>query len=315
MFEQTEWVWMDGSAVRWSDATVHVSAHGLHYGTGVFEGIRCYQTANGPAIFRLDAHLDRLFASAETHGIEIPFSREELVQGAYEVVLRNGFQSCYLRPICFYGSNTLGLLPKQCPVHVSIVAFPWDPMHGSRSLTEGVAVEVSRWVKFHGRMMPTTAKACGQYLNSILALRVASEHGFDDALLLNMDGTIAEASGENLFLVKDGRLVTNGVNDSILMGVTRDSVVTLARNLGLPFEIRSITVKELLEADEAFLTGTAAEVTPIRQVAEVTLSGGKPGPVTRKLQQAYFGAVKGSDTTYKHWLNFVPQESLCDHIQ
>lgn len=315
MFEQTEWVWMDGALVRWNDATVHVSAHGLHYGTGVFEGIRCYEIAEGPAIFRLDAHLDRLYASARTHGIEIPFSREDLAAGAFEVIQRNNFRSCYLRPICYYGSNSLGLLPKRCPVHVSIVAFPWDPMHGSRSLTEGVTVEVSRWVKFHGRMMPTTAKACGQYLNSILALRAATDNGFDEALLLNVDGTIAEASGENLFIVKGGRLVTNGADDSILMGVTRESVLTIAENLGVLVEIRSLRVKELLESDEAFLTGTAAEVTPVRQVAEVTLNGGAPGPITRKLQAAYFDVVKGCDSTYKHWLNLVPQETFCDHIQ
>jgi branched-chain amino acid aminotransferase len=315
MFEQSQWVWTDGAMVPWKEATVHVSAHGLHYGTGVFEGIRCYATADGPAIFRADAHIERLYASAEMHGMRTPFSREEIVRAMHEVVQRNGFQSCYLRPICYYGSDNLGLLPRRCPVHVSIVAFPWDPLHGSRSITEGVKVEVSPWVKFHGSMVPTTAKACGQYLNSILALRAASDNGFDEAILLNMDGTIAEASGENLFIVSGNKLVTNGEQDSILMGVTRDSVITIARELGFNVQIRSMEVKELMIADEAFLTGTAAEVTPIRQVEGTVLSGGKPGPITRTLQEAYFAVVKGCNPAYRHWLEYVPQETTCDRTQ
>jgi branched-chain amino acid aminotransferase len=315
MFDEAQWLWMDGAVVPWNDATVHVSAHALHYGTGVFEGIRCYETPDGPAVFRLDAHLDRLFASAETYGIWIPCTRKELFNAVLEVVQRNGFQSCYIRPICFHGSHSLGLLPDRCPVHVSVMAWPWDPLHGNAALKHGVRVDISRWLKFSGEMMPTTAKACGQYLNSILALRAANGAGCQDSILLNVQGSVAEASGENLFIVKDNMIATNGEGDSILLGVTRDSVVTLARDLGLPVQIRTIELPELLNADEAFLTGTAAEITPIREVGDAVLGCGRPGPVTQRLQQTYSGVVRGHNPPYRHWLSYVSQESNCDRAQ
>lgn len=315
MFDEVNWVWMDGAIVSWNEATVHVSAHALHYGTGVFEGIRCYETPDGPAVFRLDAHLERLFASAETYGIRIPWTRKELSNAVLEVVQRNAFQSCYIRPICFHGSHDLGLLPDRCPVHISIMSWPWAPLHGDAALKHGVRVDISRWLKFGGEMMPTTAKACGQYLNSILALRAANGAGCQDSILLNLQGAIAEASGENLFIVKDNTIITNGEQDSILLGVTRDSVVTLARDLGLPVEVRSIELAELLNADEAFLTGTAAEITPIREVGDAVLSCGRPGPATQTLQQAYSGAVRGHSPAYRHWLSYVSQELSCDRTQ
>lgn len=311
MFEQTQWVWVDGSMVRWREATVHVSAHALHYGTGVFEGIRCYETAQGPAIFRLDAHLDRFYMSAETYGMRIPFSRRDLTEAIYDVVRSNGFRSCYIRPICYRGSHDLGLLPDRCPVHASVIAWPWATYHGGNSREEGVRVEISRWRKFHSTMMPTTAKACGQYLNSILALRDANGGGYDESLLLNVDGTISEGSGENIFTVKNGAIATNDGEHSILMGVTRDSIITIARNLGLQVHVRAIELRDLVEADEAFFTGTAVEVTPIREINHAAIGTGKPGPVTRALQQAFFEIVKGRNRSYGNWLQLVPNGPAC----
>ena len=305
MFEQSAWVWMDGTIVPWADATVHVSTHALHYGTGVFEGIRCYETPQGPAIFRLDAHLDRLFASAGVHGIEIPFGKAELTAGICELVRKNSFQSCYLRPICFYGSGALGLSPARCPVRVSILAWPWNSYLGDEALTRGARVSVSRWRKFHFSMMPTTAKACGQYLNSILALREATSKGYDEALLLELNGSISEGSGENLFIVRNKLVVTNDERHSILMGVTRDSIVTIARDLGFKVETRAFDVEDLRTADEAFFTGTAAEVTPVCAVDETQIGAGVRGPVTETIQRTFLAVVAGREPAYRHWLHLV----------
>src|SRR5882724_2850935 len=281
-FEQSKWVWMNGELVQWANATVHVSVHGLHYGSGVFEGLRCYETVDGPAVFRLEAHLERLFASAQVYGIEIAYSLDELAAAVRSLIERNEFRSCYIRPICFYGSDGLGLHPRNCPVEVVILAWPWAPYLGSEGLENGVRVTVSPWLKFHSQMLPTTAKACGQYLNSILAVRDAVARGFDEALLLDTDGHIAEGSGENLFLVRDGRLVTNDERHSILLGITREVVMQIARDLGYRVETRALRLDDLLNADEAFFTGTAAEVTPIREVDGVPINDGRRGPVTRQ---------------------------------
>jgi branched-chain amino acid aminotransferase len=305
MFEQAKYVWQDGAMVPWSEATVHVSSHALHYGTGVFEGIRCYGTEEGPAIFRLDAHVDRWLASAEVYGIRMRFSRQELTQAICETVRQNGFESCYVRPICYYGSHSLGLIPDHCPVGVSILAWPWKNLHGGDPLTKGVHITVSRWTKFHSSMMPTTAKACGQYLNSIIALREAAGAGFDEALLLDRDGMLAEGSGENLFFVRNNVIYTNDERSSILLGITRDSVITLARDLGFRVEVGSMTVDALLAADEAFFTGTAAEVAPIRAIDHKPIGTGTRGKITEALQKAFFAAVTGHDRKYRHWLQFA----------
>jgi branched-chain amino acid aminotransferase len=308
MFEQTKSVWMDGEIVAWADATVHVSSHALHYGTGVFEGIRCYDTDKGPAIFRAEAHLDRFFASAAIYGLQIPFSPAQLMEAMCELIRLNSFRSCYLRPICYYGSGSLGLLPDRCPMHASILAFPWNTMHGDEALQRGVHIGVSRWTKFHSSMMPTTAKACGQYINSILALREAVSEGFDEALLLDLSGSVCEGSGENLFLIKDGILLTNDERHSILMGVTRDAVVAIARDLGIPVETRALQLEELTDADEAFFTGTAAEVTPIRALGGKPIGNGGRGPITQKIQQKFFSVVAGREPAYDHWLHRVPMD-------
>lgn len=304
-FEQSQWVWKNGALLQWADATVHVSAHALHYGSGVFEGIRCYDTAQGPAVFRLDAHLKRLYESASVYGIEIPFTVDELTNGICTTINSNEFKSCYVRPICFYGSGHLSVNPRDCPIEVVIFAWPWAAYLGEDGVKNGVRVTVSPWRKFHSRMMPSTAKACGQYLNSILAVRDAVARGYDEALLLDSSGCIAEGSGENLFVVKGGTVVTNDERHSILVGVTRDCVLHIARDLGYAVETRAIALEDLLSADEAFLTGTAAEITPIRDVDGTKVGDGSRGPVTRKVQDIFFAATKGCESRYRHWLHFV----------
>ena len=306
-FDQTQWVWRNGEIIRWEDANTHVSSHALHYGSGVFEGMRCYATDDGPAVFRLDAHLDRLYGSGSVYGLEIPYRREELAEAISELIRLNEFDSCYVRPLCYYGTSTLGVHPAKCPVEVVILTWPWAAYLGDEGLDKGVRVTVSPWLKFHSQMMPTTAKACGQYLNSMLAVRDAVSRGFDEAILLDIDGHIAEGSGENLFLVRDGRLLTNDERHSILMGITRDAVIRIAEDLGCRVEITALRLEDLLSADEAFFTGTAAEVTPIREVDDTVIGAGRRGPVTEQIQEVFFAATSGRDARYKDWLHLVAQ--------
>lgn len=296
---------MNGCVVPWHSATLHVSAHALHYGSGVFEGIRCYDTAKGPAVFRLDAHLDRLYASAEVYGLKIPYRKEELTAAVCQVIQRNNFSSCYIRPICYFGSGSLNLNPRNCPVEVGVLAWPWAAYLGAVGMEHGVRVTVSPWRKFDSQMMPTTAKACGQYLNSILAVSDAVGRGYAEALLLDLNGYLTEGSGENLFIVKDGRLITNDDRHSILLGITRDSVIQIARDLGYAIEVKALTLQDLLTADEAFFTGTAAEVTPISEVDHTPIGIGIRGPITREVQNTFFNATSGQDARYSHWLYLV----------
>jgi branched-chain amino acid aminotransferase len=309
-FDQSKWVWMNGRVIPWQDATTHVSTHALHYGSGVFEGIRCYETPDGPAIFRLSAHLDRLYNSARVHGIDIPYTPSELSEGICELIERNEFRSCYVRPLCYFGSSSLSLHPAKCPVEVAILTWPWAPYLGAAGLENGVRITVSPWKKFHSEMMPTTAKACGQYINSILAVREAVSRGFDEALLLDVDGHIAEGSGENLFIVRKGELLTNDERHSILMGITRNAVIQIARDLGYEVTSRALSLEDLANADEAFFTGTAAEVTPIREVDGVLINGGQRGPVTQDIQRVFFSAVAGHDERYRDWLHFVTLQTV-----
>ena len=302
-FDESKWVWMNGRVIPWQNATTHVSAHALHYGSGVFEGMRCYETSDGPAIFRLDAHLERLYASAEIHGITIPYSREELTNAVEEIVRVNNFRSCYVRPICYLGSGSLGVHPGDNPVEVVILAWPWAPYLGAEGLKQGVRVTVSPWRKFQSRMMPTTAKACGQYLNSMLAVRDAVSRGYAEALLLDAEGHLAEGSGENLFIVRDGQLLTNDERHSILLGITREAVLRIASDLGYRIDVRALDLEDMLTADEAFFTGTAAEVTPIREVDGTAIGKRTPGLVTEEIQRVFFAATSGSDQRYKDWLH------------
>lgn len=304
-FENIKWIWKDGRIIPWEQATVHISAHGLHYGSGVFEGIRCYEAEYGPAVFRLSEHLDRFHASANAYGFTIPFSSEELTDAVCELISANDLKSCYIRPISYMGSATLGVHPGRCPVETAILAWPWGAYMGSEGLEKGIRVTVSPWRKFHSSMMPTTAKACGQYLNSILAVRDAVERGFDEALLLGQDGSLAEGSGENLFVVKGGKLYTNNAEDSILLGVTRSSVIEMANVLGREVVAGPLSLDHLQEADEAFFTGTAAEITPIRELDGVKIGTGRRGPVTALFQETFFDAVAGRNERFSHWLHPV----------
>ena len=306
-FEQAKWVWSNGRLVAWENAVVHLSTHTLHLGSGVFESIRCYDTDNGPSVFRLDAHLQRLRESAAVYGIDVPYTNEELTEAVDQVICKNGLSACYLRVLCYHGSGSLGVLPRNCPIELTILAWPLGAYLGSQGLERGVRITVSRWVKFHSRMMPTTAKASGQYLNSLLALREAVENGYDEAILLNEQGTIAEGTGENLFLVKDGRLFTNDEKSSILLGITRDAIIRIANDLDYQVDIGPLQVADLLAADEAFFTGTAAEVTPIREVDGTLIGDGARGLITEKIQQVFFGATSGREPAYSHWLHRVAQ--------
>jgi branched-chain amino acid aminotransferase len=313
-FAQSKFVWKNGKIIPWEEATVHMSAHGLHYGTGVFEGIRCYNTVNGPAIFRLDAHLERMFESARTYGLPIPYSPEVLTDAALEVVSANGFSDCYVRPIASYGSGSLGVHPRNCPVEVAILAWPWGAYLGAEALEKGIQVTVSRWKKFSSLAMPATAKACGQYLNSMLAVQDAVRRGFDEALLVDEEGIIAEGSGENFFMVQNGNVLTNDERDHVLMGITRDSVITLARDLGYKVFVGEMRLEELEVADEAFFTGTAAEVTPIAALDRKPIGNGKPGPITLELQRAYFAATSGRDPKHQEWLTAVTAKAEAKEV-
>ena len=304
-FGNVEWIWKNGSIMPWAEATVHVSAHGLHYGSGVFEGIRCYETESGPAVFRLREHLERFYASAEVYNFKISYTLDELTAAVIELIAANKLASCYIRPICFMGSGTLGVHPGNCPVEVAIMTWPWGAYLGSEGLEKGIRVTVSPWRKFHSSMMPTTAKACGQYLNSILAVQDAFARGFDEALLLDKDDKLAEGSGENLFVIKDGVICTNKADDSILMGITRDAAIQIARAEGYAVESRSLELADLTDADEAFFTGTAAEITPIRELDGQPIGSGSRGQVTAAIQARFFDAVNGRDERFASWLTYL----------
>ncbi|HKX30330.1 MAG TPA: branched-chain amino acid transaminase [Blastocatellia bacterium] len=314
-FEKTRWLWHNGKLVLWNGAQIHASAFGLHYGTGVFEGIRAYQTEEGPAIFRLKEHLDRFDASARAYGIEIGYSPEELSEAISETVILNDFQNCYIRPIAYYDSGSLGIR-STCPVSVTIISWEWPNALDAEKKARGLRVTISPWRKFHHSMMPTTAKSTGQYLNSILAVRDAAARGFDEALLLDMDGNLAEGAVENIFLVRNGQLLTNDERSSILLGVTRASVIEIARHLGYEVEIRTLTLDDLWSADEAFLTGTAVEIAPIREVDGRSIGDGRTRPVTDRIQAIFSGIVSGGGRSseestlqpYRHWL--YPVETL-----
>lgn len=305
-FEKTQWVWHNGEFLRWSEARIHSSAFGLHYATGVFEGIRCYETAEGPAIFRLKEHLDRLYASAEVYDLKIAYTPEELTEAICETIRRNEFKSCYIRPTAFFDSGSLGIRAI-CPTSLNILTWEWPNDFGAEKVTRGMRVTVSPYRKFHSSMMPTTAKATGNYQNSILAVREAAARGFDEAILLDMHGNLAEGAVENIFLVKNGRLITNDPESSILLGITRLTAIEIARELGYKVDIRTMKLEELLAADEAFLTGTAIEITPIREVDGKQIGAGSRGPITEQIQRIFFDAVRGRNPAYRHWLTPVSQ--------
>jgi branched-chain amino acid aminotransferase len=297
---------MNGSVMPWDAAQIHVSAHGLQYGTGVFEGMRSYDTSDGPAIFRLDAHMRRLEASAEHYEIDIPYSVEQLCEASLEVVRANGLTNAYLRPIAFFDSYSFSVWPRDCPVTTAIIAVPGRAyLQGGPE--NGVRVMISSARRIDASVLIPHVKACGHYMNSVRAVQEAIRNGYDEAILLNNLGDVAEGSGANLFVIKDGTVITNDKDASIVMGITRDSVIQIARDLGLPVKIRPISIADVREADELFFSGTAVEVTPIKSVDDRTLGDGSPGPITRRIQSTYFDAVHGRLPQYRHWLSYVAQ--------
>lgn len=298
-------IWMDGKLVDWEDATVHVLTHALHYGTGVFEGIRAYETPKGPGVFRLTDHMKRLFRSAQVYMIEIPFSLEEMVEAAKETVRASGLKACYVRPIVYRGYGEMGLNPLNAPVNVAIGVWPWGTYLGDDCLENGARLIISSWRRPDPNVLPTGAKATGQYINSGLAKVEAIKGGYDDALMLSPEGSMAEGSGENLFIIRDTTLVTPPESAGILMGVTRNAVITIAQDLGYEVLERKFVRSDIYTADEAFLTGTAAEVTPIREVDDRPIGSGTRGPVTKEIQQTYFSVVKGGLEQYAHWVELV----------
>jgi branched-chain amino acid aminotransferase len=301
--QATEKIWMNGELVDWDDARIHVGAHGLHYGSGVFEGIRCYDTADGPAVFRLTDHMRRLNNSARLIGMELPYSVDELKAACNELLAANGLRECYIRPIAFYGFGELGVSARGNPVDSVIMSWPWGTYLGEEALRTGIRAKISSWQRMPPNVIPHASKATGVYLNSMLAVTEAQKAGYDEAILLTPEGTVADGPGETIFAVIDGRLATPDLSSGILNGITRDSILAIARDRGYEVRERSLIRSDLYLADEVFMCGTAAEVTPLRSVDDHELG---VGPVTRELQQAYLEAVRGENALYAHWCELVP---------
>jgi branched-chain amino acid aminotransferase len=297
-------IWYDGKMVPWRDATTHVLTHSLHYGLSVFEGLRAYKTARGTAIFRLKEHTDRLFNSAHIYMMKFPWDRATLMDAQRQVVRENKLDSCYIRPIAFYGSEKMGVSPKGASVHVAIAAWPWGAYLGADGLEKGIRVKTSSFARHHVNVTMARAKIASTYANSILANMEAVDHGYDEGLLLDVDGFVAEGAGENLFIVKDGVIYEPEIA-SALTGITRNTIHRLAKDLGLSLVTRRLTRDDVYIADEAFFTGTAAEVTPIRELDGRTIGAGKRGPITEKLQSAFFDIVNGRSEKYNDWLAYV----------
>ncbi|GAB2949297.1 MULTISPECIES: branched-chain amino acid transaminase [Aquaspirillum] len=304
MADRDGFIWYDGKLVDWREANTHVLTHTLHYGMGVFEGVRAYETARGPAVFRLQDHTDRLFRSAKILGMDLPFSKEEINQAHLDVVKANQLKSCYFRPMAFYGSGKLGVAPMKNDVRVIVAAWPWGAYLGEEGLEKGIRVKTSSFTRHHVNITMCKAKANGNYMNSILANNEATADGYDEALLLDVDGFVAEGSGENIFIVRKGKLYTPDLT-SALEGITRDTIVQLAAEMGLELIEKRITRDEVYSADEAFFTGTAAEVTPIRELDRRPIGEGVRGPITTELQKRYFACVKGQDESHADWLTYI----------
>jgi branched-chain amino acid aminotransferase len=301
--ETAELIWQNGEFVPWEEARTHVLSHGLHYGTGVFEGIRCYETERGPAVFRHREHLQRLEKSAELYYFQLPYSAEELREATNELVRRNGLGSCYIRPLAYRGYGNLGLYATDAPIDVIVAAFPWGVYLGEEGARHGIRTKVSSWRTISGDSLIPHAKASGQYLNSVLAKTEATNSGYDEAILLDQHGCVSEGSGENVFIVRDGTICTPPHTAAILDGITRNSVMQIARDLGYTVEERGIARAELYLADEVFLTGTAAELVPVREVDDHPL--GEPGEITRVIQAKFQDALHGRAEEYLEWLDFV----------
>ena len=298
-------IWKNGEFLDWEDATTHVLTHALHYGTGVFEGLRSYETEQGPAIFRLDEHLDRLFDSAKMYDMDVGFSRAEITDATLELLERQDLTSCYIRPIAYYGYDSLGVSPGDCPTDLVLAAWPWGTYLGEEALEEGVDVMVSSWRKHASSQVPTNVKTTGLYVNSMLAGEEARRNGYVEAIVLNKEGNVAEGPGENIFMVNDGELYTTGPAQSILEGITRDTVITLAEEHGYTVhDEAAISRGQLYTADELFFTGSAAEVTPIRSVDDTPIGDGSRGPVTADIQQVFFDVIERRVDDHDEWFTY-----------
>jgi branched-chain amino acid aminotransferase len=299
---ETEKIWMNGKFIDWADAKVHVGTHGLHYGSGVFEGIRCYQTEKGPSVFRLTDHLHRLHNSARLLYMELPYTVEELREVCIELIGVNGLPECYLRPIAFYGYGELGVAAGENPVDVVVMSWPWGAYLGEDGLKNGIRVKISSWQRIGPNVIPHVSKATGVYLNSMLAVTEANRAGYDEAILLTAEGYVADGSGENVFVVKNGVLYTPSLATSILPGITRDTIIQMAQDLGYRVDETNLIRSDLYLADEVFMTGTAAEVTPIRSVDDVEIG---VGPITLEIQKAYLDTVRGRSERWAQWLEYA----------
>ncbi|HEY8645969.1 MAG TPA: branched-chain amino acid transaminase [Gaiellaceae bacterium] len=302
--QETEKIWMNGELVDWADAKVHVGVHGLHYGSGVFEGIRCYDTPKGPAVFRLGEHMQRLHNSARLLHMQIPYSVDELKDATNELLGANGLDECYIRPIAFYGYGQLGVAARGNPVETVLMSWPWGSYLGEEGLTNGIRAKISSWQRIPPNVVPHVSKATGVYLNSMLAVTEANNAGYDEAILLTPEGTVADGSGENIFVVRDGVIYTPDLASGILPGITRDTVTQIAQDLGHTVLEKALIRSDLYLADEVFMTGTAAEVTPLRSVDDHEIGVGE---ITLAIQKAYLDTVRGKSERWSHWLDPVPQ--------
>jgi branched-chain amino acid aminotransferase len=304
--QETEKIWMNGELVDWADAKVHVGVHGLHYGSGVFEGIRCYETSKGPAVFRLTDHMRRLHNSARLLSMELPYSMEELRDATQQLVDANGLAECYIRPIAFYGYGQLGVAARDNPVETVIMSWPWGSYLGEDGLRNGIKAKISSWQRVGPNVIPHVSKATGIYLNSMLAVTEAVNAGYDEAILLTAEGFVADGSGENIFVIKDGKIATPELGNSILPGITRDTVIQIAQDLGYQVEETQLIRSDLYLADEVFMCGTAAEVTPLRSIDDHELGVGE---VTLAIQKAYLDTVRGQSERWAQWLEHVPSRT------
>jgi branched-chain amino acid aminotransferase len=301
---ETKFIWMNGKMVPWHECTIHFLTHSMHYGSGIFEGIRCYNTERGPAIFRLKEHIQRLFYSADVIGITIPFTEKELIDACIRVVKENELNSGYIRPLVFFGYGKMGLDIVGASIEVGIAAWPWEAYLGKEGIEQGVSVKISPYIRPSREVMPTNAKVSGNYANSMMAKMDALKTGYKDAILLDKNSNVAECSAENFFIVKNNSLITPSI-DNCLDGITRKSVIEIALDNGLKVEERIIPLKEVFEAEEAFMTGTAAEISPITSVDGKKIGSGKPGKITQSIQKNFYDAVSGKEKKYEKWLTYV----------
>jgi len=308
--DRTELIWMNGAFVPWEDAKVHVLTHGLHYGTGVFDSMRCYETELGPAVFRNAEHIERLLRSAELYYMPVPYSAEELRGATLELVARNGLRSCYIRPIVNRGYGQMGLNPLDAPVDVTIACWEWGSYLGEAGKRDGVRAKVSSWRRISPASLIPHAKASGQYLNSVLAKVESLKAGYEEAILLDEAGHVCEGTGENVYVIRGGEIATPGQHNSILDGITRRSIIQIAQDLGYTVVERNVARAEMYLADEMFMSGTAAELVPVREVDDHPIGTGKPGEVTRVLQAAFDDAIHGRAERYREWLDPVPRPAL-----